>query len=744
MQAVHDVFFSYASADRATADRVVAALKAEGLRVWFDATNIDDFADIERRIQEGLAQSKALVALYSRAYGQRRACDWELASALIAAGPDWRQRVLVINPEESAGHLEPRRLIGTRFFPLTPAPDLSTLARTVGETLAPINEPLGAPPARGASALRWVGLARNGGPRHFVGRHREIWAVHDGLAEGSVLLAPTTCGVAPRGGEAVVQGMGGIGKSLLAEEYARRFAAAWPGGVFWLRAGGGVAGDSGAGMNEARLDENYRVVARALGLTVPPGDPAALRWAVIRALEAGDADSGREAPYLWVVDDLPHGLDADQARAWLAPTGAGRTLITTRDRGLGEIARPIDLGTLPEAEALALLTLDRPPQGGEEQALAREIVTALGGHALAVDVARHLVGKRGYRAVWDGLRARDGRALELAKQLRLELPNGHDVSVANTLLVSLDLLSVEQLDCVRVAALGAPNHPVPLDFLARVRRVAAGRDPEADAAGETDAVFIAVDGVASHSLCEAADTAYQVHPLVCRTVVQVFTDARQQALREAMVEALRQVLPAAEDIRRHGALAALIPHAQALALAPQTEAEADVIGWGGRFYLEAGVYGAARDAFQAAVEARGRILGPEHPDTLTSQANLALTLHAQGDLAGAREMQEGVLEVLRRVLGPEHPNTLVSMNNLAEMLRAQGDLAGAREMQDGVLEVHRRVLGPEHPDTLTSQNNLAETLRAQGDLAGAREMQEGVLEVHRCVLGPEHPATLTS
>ena len=86
-----------------------------------------------------------------------------------------------------------------------------------------------------------------------------------------------------------------------------------------------------------------------------------------------------------------------------------------------------------------------------------------------------------------------------------------------------------------------------------------------------------------------------------------------------------------------------------------------------------------------------------------------------------------MLAIRRRVLGPEHPDTLTSMNNLAETLRAQGDLAGARKLQEETLAICRRVLGPEHPDTLTSMNNLAMTLRAQGDLAGARKLQEETL-----------------
>ena len=77
-----------------------------------------------------------------------------------------------------------------------------------------------------------------------------------------------------------------------------------------------------------------------------------------------------------------------------------------------------------------------------------------------------------------------------------------------------------------------------------------------------------------------------------------------------------------------------------------------------------------------------------------------------------RDSQEEVLEARRRVLGEEHPDTLTAANNLAQTLRAQGELARAGELQEGVLEARRRVLGAEHPDTLKAASHAAEMLRA--------------------------------
>jgi tetratricopeptide (TPR) repeat protein len=137
------------------------------------------------------------------------------------------------------------------------------------------------------------------------------------------------------------------------------------------------------------------------------------------------------------------------------------------------------------------------------------------------------------------------------------------------------------------------------------------------------------------------------------------------------------------------------------------------------------------------------VLGEEHPTTLGSMNNLASTLSAQGDFKEALAIQTQVLAVRRRVLGETHPNTLNSMSNLGSTLSAQGDFIGARALQEQVLVVRGRTLGEDHPDTLASMNNLAHTLGAQGDYTGARALQEQFVAVSRRVLGEDHPDTLT-
>ena len=151
-----------------------------------------------------------------------------------------------------------------------------------------------------------------------------------------------------------------------------------------------------------------------------------------------------------------------------------------------------------------------------------------------------------------------------------------------------------------------------------------------------------------------------------------------------------------------------------------------------------------RKLHEQALEIQRRILGPEHPDTLWSMHCMANVLWGQQSLDEARKLFKQVLEIQRRVLGPEHEGTVESMGNVASLLAQQGRLDEAGELHEQTLEIRRRVLGPEHPRTLLVMNNLAYMLARQGKMEEASKLQEQTVEIQRRILGPEHPETLSS
>ncbi len=159
-------------------------------------------------------------------------------------------------------------------------------------------------------------------------------------------------------------------------------------------------------------------------------------------------------------------------------------------------------------------------------------------------------------------------------------------------------------------------------------------------------------------------------------------------------------------------------------------------------YQQLGLFDAALPLQTAALDTNRRVLGQEHPDTLSSINNTGMLLRAQGKLAEAEPYLKEALDKRRRVLGEEHPETLTSINNMGYLLDDQGRLAEAEPYYREALEKHRRVLGEDHPDTLICIDNLGMLLKAQGKLAEAEPFFRESEGKSRRVLGEEHPDTL--
>ena len=89
-------------------------------------------------------------------------------------------------------------------------------------------------------------------------------------------------------------------------------------------------------------------------------------------------------------------------------------------------------------------------------------------------------------------------------------------------------------------------------------------------------------------------------------------------------------------------------------------------------------------------------------------ANLASTYSNQGRWKEAEELDVQVMETSSRVLGSEHPDTLTSINNLAFTLKGQGHYNKAISLMEECFQLREQVLGPQHPYTTSSLSSLNE------------------------------------
>lgn len=82
--------------------------------------------------------------------------------------------------------------------------------------------------------------------------------------------------------------------------------------------------------------------------------------------------------------------------------------------------------------------------------------------------------------------------------------------------------------------------------------------------------------------------------------------------------------------------------------------------------------------------------------------------------AEAETEEREVLKLDEKVLGPEHPDTLDTRANLAGALLHQGRYVEAETEARQVVRVDEKVHGAEHPSTLEVRNSLADAIAAQG------------------------------
>ncbi len=162
------------------------------------------------------------------------------------------------------------------------------------------------------------------------------------------------------------------------------------------------------------------------------------------------------------------------------------------------------------------------------------------------------------------------------------------------------------------------------------------------------------------------------------------------------------------------------------------------------FYLKCGLSKEAMQLFQQILEARRRLLGNEHPDTLKVMNDLAKSFTVLGRYQEAMNLYKQALELQKRILGDEHPDTLQSMNGLARSYSYLGQYQEAKPLYEQMLELQKRTLGDEHPDTLQAIDSLAGSFSDLGLYQEAMHLRKQTFELRERILGNTHPDTLQS
>ncbi|ORY02205.1 hypothetical protein BCR34DRAFT_493307 [Clohesyomyces aquaticus] len=165
----------------------------------------------------------------------------------------------------------------------------------------------------------------------------------------------------------------------------------------------------------------------------------------------------------------------------------------------------------------------------------------------------------------------------------------------------------------------------------------------------------------------------------------------------------------------------------------------------GLLYADQGKLGEAEQMYERALRGYEEALGPTHTSTLDTVNNLGNLYADQGKLGEAEQMYERALRGKEEALGPTHTSTLDTVNNLGNLYKNQGKLGEAEQMYERALRGKEEAVGPTHTSTLQTVNNLGILYKNQGKLGKlgeAEQMYERALRGKEEALGPTHTSTL--
>ncbi|MFN6303662.1 MAG: tetratricopeptide repeat protein [Planctomycetota bacterium] len=539
-----------------------------------------------------------------------------------------------------------------------------------------------------------------------------------------------------------IHGLGGVGKTRVAVEYAKRYSQEYTALLF-------ITADS-----PSSLDRNLANLCGALVLNLPEKDAFEQEVQVAAAIRWLRENTG----WFLIVDNVDTPEAALAVQALLQSLDSGHIVVTSRLSNWGDAVQELELDVFSEQTAQEFLlqrTEGNRKSSATDEADAGTLAGALGRLPLALEqagafIVKHRVGFQSYLERW---KQQESKVLEWHDPSKMKYP----ASVATTWQTSFDRLTQDGRGLMNVLCWLAPD-PIPRTMIDKL----SSTEDEQPIDVETG-----VADLAEYSLLRWTNDRYEsveVHRLVEEITRYRLPEPDrvtwlQRALR--MVNDFVLVEPTCFDVQSwptiytpgQSHIASVVQFAdQRIGPSPAKGSIPDsFVAPTVRLMSILAGYLFTRAAYQEAEPLMRRALavdeqsyGSDHPNVAIHLNNLAALLQATNRMSEAEPLMRRALAIDEQSYGPEHPQFAIHLNDLAQLLQDTNRLSEAEPLMRRALAIDEQSYGPEHPNVARNLNNLAALLQYTNRLSEAEPLMARVVTIFENSYGKEHPNVATA